>query len=85
MGIIRYLYQATRDVIGGAFGGLLAAWVLTDIPNLAISGLGVVIVLLLAAVYYIFEQLTKAEEDVRSESGSGRDETLNNWTLHRAS
>lgn len=63
MASTEYLYKATRDVIGGAMGGLMAAWVLTDRNKIAIIMIGVFIVFSAAIIYYTFEKMIDLEDE----------------------
>lgn len=87
MSKIKLIYEATRDVIGGGFGGLIAAWALSDMHQFAVTLTGVIIVFALAALYWIFQRMIAGEEENQAtqnqEEESKRPEPR--WPPHRAS
>jgi hypothetical protein len=86
MAVIDYLYRAAHDAIGGGFGGLLAAWVLSGKNEIVVTVLGVSFVALLGFSYFLFNRLKHREEDARSEgSDPDSDSFQSYWPLYRAS
>lgn len=80
------MYAASRDVIGGAFGGLLAAWTLSDMHEFAVTISGVAIVLALATLYWIFQRMVSQKD--KNEAEQDQEEQNHSqycWPPHRAS
>lgn len=82
MGAVKHLFRATRDVMGGAFGGLVAAWVLTDIDHRVVTILAVAAVFGVALIYSVFDWAETQEEATRSETDQS---PSLRWPPHRAS
>lgn len=87
MSRIKLLYAASRDVIGGGFGGLLAAWALSDMHQFAVTLSGITVVFALATLYWIFQRMIAHEEE--NQAKQDQEEELSRqrprWPPHRAS
>jgi len=51
------LFKASRDIIGGAFAGFVAALVLRGIPDIALQILALILILMLALLYKTHEKI----------------------------
>lgn len=80
-----YLREATRDVIGGGFGGLIAAWAIADVDQRAITILGLLMVGGLMLLYFLFDWLGGKEEEEELASSTEDEEASLRWPLHQAS
>ena len=87
MSTTRWVFAATRDIIGGGLGGLMATWVITDMHRVAIMITGLVLVFGLATVYWIFHWIIGIEEKNHTQQSqqeeSNRPEPR--WPPYRAS
>lgn len=90
MGAIKLIYAAFRDVVGGAAGGLVAAWALSEMHQIAITLTSVLIVFAFAGLYWLFERMVVRE---KRQAGEKRDREAAEeqsppkprWPPHRAS
>jgi uncharacterized membrane protein (Fun14 family) len=86
MDAVESLKWATRDLIGGAAGGLVAGWSLRGISDGVITLLGILLVLLMAFAYGGLEALTNWTENLGQKHRDPQPERIRNeWPPHRGS
>jgi uncharacterized membrane protein (Fun14 family) len=62
MAVLDNLHRASRDVIGGGFAGLLAGWALGDVNLVATTVLGLLLIVLLVAFYWVMDRIAQRED-----------------------
>lgn len=83
MDVTNAVYTAFRDILGGAFGGLLASWAIADINQQDFTIISLTITVLYIFLVLLFDRMRPSDQ--KQEQSQNRHSSEQIWPPHRAS